>query len=87
MTITKNDNLSDFVQFPLICLVFGFKDALDREDFEVCSNIKAELERRQKSTGINKRILKKILSLPAEFPEDDLCGNNKHLQAMFENYL
>jgi hypothetical protein len=87
MMVTKNDNLKDFIHFPLLRLVLGFKEALDREDFEVCANIKAEMDRRQKSTGINKRILKEILLLPEQFHDDDLSGNNEHFQAMFKNYL
>jgi hypothetical protein len=68
-------------------MVLGFKDALDREDFEVCANIKTEMDRRQQYTGINKRILKEILLLPELFHDNDLQGNNGYFQAMFKNYL
>jgi hypothetical protein len=88
MMVRKNDDLTDLIQYPLIRLVLGFKEALGKEDFEVCASIKAEMDRRKETSGINKGILQKILLLPEEFPgNNDTPENNMNFQAMFKNYL
>lgn len=85
--IKKNENLTDTIQMPLIRLVYNFQYALHTENYELCGEIKLEIERRDRVYGINKQALRKILACIGKFPSYESPENKRHFDAMFEKYL
>lgn len=67
-------------------LVYEFKAALDKEDFEMCQKIKDELERREKGSMIDKDLVQAIVGFYNKYSVNDKSKNKEYFNELFEKY-